>query len=52
MAHVISSRSASSVTRVGRPRRLADITLIRKLLEFWWGGWRSIASALGREGTR
>lgn len=52
MAHVVSSRSAASVTRVPRPHPLADITVIRKLLEFWWDGWRSIASALGREGTR
>ena len=52
MAQVISSRSASSVPRVPRSRQLADTTLIRKILEFWWQGWRSFAAALGREGTR
>lgn len=52
MPHVISSRSATSVPRVRPPRPLADLPLIRTLLELWWEGWRSIASALGREGTR
>ena len=52
MAQVVSSRSAASVPRVPRPRQLTDIALIRKVLEFWWQGWRSVAAALGREGTR
>ena len=52
MPQVISSRPAASVTRVPSSRQVADTSLIRKLLEFWWEGWQSISSALGREGTR
>ena len=51
MPQIISTEPGAWILRIPRPQ-ISPTRIPRRVLSFWWNGWRTVASELSREETR